>query len=150
MSTIKLRKKLLIYPRFQLTLIGINSLILGIMFTLISLQVSQVMRVLGRTGADLHLDSSHPYFQFLKIEANLLNTYLAWGFFVSAGISSLAILFVSHRVAGPMVRLGNYLKKIPEEGGGPLTPLQFRKGDFFSDLPPLVNSALKSVLDTKS
>ena len=143
----KLRKNLLIYPKFQLTLIGINSFVLAGMFLVISFQISNAVKTLTQSGTDLHLEPTHPYFAFLHAVTHLLNTYLRWGFLACAVVSSIAILLVSHRVAGPMVRLRGYFKDISEKGSESAFPLKFRKGDFFTDIPPAVNSAFDKVLN---
>lgn len=143
MNILNLRKKFFIYPKFQATLMGINFLVLGIMFTLISFQVSHVLKKLVQSGEALHLEPSHPYFHFIHAETGMFTSYLAWAFFVCAIVSNIAILLISHRVAGPIVRMSDYFKSISDNKGEVEQPLHFRKGDFFNELPELVNKALQ-------
>ena len=56
-------------------------------------------------------------------------------------LSTVCFLFLSHRLAGPVVRLKGYFAGIAN--GQPVKPVNFRKGDFFSDLPPQINGALQ-------
>ena len=142
----RFRKKILIYPLFQLTLIGVNCAILGIMFGVISIQISSVLRVLDQKGIEINLEATHPYFHFLQMESTMIHTRLAWGFFACAVFSNLAILLISHKVSGPIVRLIGYFRTVSTQGRDALSPLAFRYGDFFGELPPLVKSAFRIVL----
>jgi len=64
------------------------------------------------------------------------------------GFSALAYLLcirISHRVAGPIYKLNNYLKDF-----GTITeaqPLYFRKGDYFLEIPASLNAALARLQD---
>jgi hypothetical protein len=51
-------------------------------------------------------------------------------------------LFYSNRIAGPIYHLRNYLRAYAK--GRVYGELQFREGDFFSDLEPVVNAALRT------
>ena len=70
-----------------------------------------------------------------------MNLAIALG--VGLVLSYLLTLILSNRLAGPIVRLREHFRKISE--GGNLEPVYFRQKDFFNDLPPLINDALKKV-----
>lgn len=140
------RRGWLIYPRFQLTLVAMNTGVLLAVFAVLSIQLNRAFGQLRQSGIDLNLGESHPYFKFLTLQAQTVVTYLGWGFVLATVISSLGILMISHRLAGPIVRLNGYLKRISDEGPRAVTPLKFRKGDFFSELAGSVNQAFSRVL----
>lgn len=74
--------------------------------------------------------------------------YLAGSFLVSAFFNLTVFMIVLRRLAGPIRRLRDFFKKLahhPEMKD----QLTFRGGDFFHDLPPIVNHAIREVRDQK-
>lgn len=136
----KTRKQFLIYPKFQLLLLGVNFGIMVAVCALVAIQAVRAFAEMHALGLSVQLPPNHPYFKFLEMQSHSLysNVFLAFvaGVVVSAGVS----LYLSHRLAGPIVRLTRYLKSYQETKTG--KPLRFRKDDFFSELPGLVNGAL--------
>jgi hypothetical protein len=66
--------------------------------------------------------------------------------FVQAVITLLVFfifIFFTHKIAGPLYKLKNHLAEITE--GKPITPLQFRKGDYFHDVAQEVSLFLEAV-----
>lgn len=136
-------KNYLIYPRFQLALIAANVATLLFSFLFVGIQSMRSydkLREIGRIG---NIPSDHSYYRFIDAHEQNLYQYLLIAVVVSTILSALCTLMVSHRFAGPLVRLRGYFRSIGD--GKPLTPLSFRKGDFFSDLPALVNKALTKI-----
>jgi hypothetical protein len=58
--------------------------------------------------------------------------------------TGITTLLLSHKMAGPMIRLRNYFGQISKDGDFPET-LNFRNGDFFQDLPPMINQAFAAL-----
>ena len=137
----KLRLKFMIYPKLQYSLILSVMWILILSDLIIGIQVLRSFRELREMGEKIGLTSGHPYFTFIEYHEHSLSTSLAWACGISIFVSFFLILFISHRVAGPIVRLKSYFNGIATEGWK--TKLQFRKGDFFSDLPEVINKALE-------
>lgn len=139
----KTRLSVIIYPRFQFTLFLANAAIIAIAFVSIGVQAVRSYSKLAQIGAGASLPPDHAYFKFVDLQAQALYTHLG----VAAGISVLAslviTLVISHRLAGPLVRLKNHFKGIVDTGE--VKAVQFRKGDYFQDLPPLVNEAFDQV-----
>lgn len=135
------RKKWLIYPAFQIRLMVVQGLILVGAFLLAALEVHQAFDHLRNLGTQVHLPEGHPYYQFLRIQARELTGRLWIAAFGGAVISVFASLLLSHRVAGPIVRLVGYFRQIRIEKKI-IQDLRFRKGDYFSDLPEQINGAL--------
>jgi hypothetical protein len=138
----KKRTILLIYPKFQLPLIFWNILIfLGV--TTVQLFVSHKaftnFKELGETAG---FDGNHPYFAFIeRYEAEFMQYAL-----IGAGVGFIcfitANLILSHKISGPICRLKSYFSGL-EKNKKP--SLAFRKNDFFSELPEVINSALERV-----
>ena len=136
-----MRKKLLVYPQFQLGLLAVNTLTISVAFGCVAFQVRRCLVELKQLGIDAHFSARHAYFRFIDFQSSrmlsLLLVALASAFF----ISSLITLVLSQRLAGPISRLRGFFASLAE-GKEPEGPLQFRKGDFFSDLPHLINRAV--------
>lgn len=103
------RKKLLIYPQFQLLMIAINL--------------------------------ATYFLTFFGIFYFFSEKYIFGALIFGAIFSSVATLILSNKLAGPIVRLHLHFKFIAE-GGKNIPAVFFRKGDFFTSLPPLINSAM--------
>jgi len=56
--------------------------------------------------------------------------------------SSALTLIISYRFAGPLIRLRDYFERLGIEKDS-FRELNFRTGDYFSDLPPIINDGLK-------
>lgn len=57
------------------------------------------------------------------------------------GLIFVACIFISHKIAGPLYKLKNYLRNIRE--GGEITNLFFRDGDNFPEIADEVNSVME-------
>lgn len=139
---------LLIYPAFQLKLLAANFLIMAAISAFVAFLVHRSFVDLVSQGAAARLPAGNPYFAFMVYQEKLVMTYLACGLGISVLLSSVAILFLSHKVAGPIVRMKGFLTGVAESGEVPR--LAFRKGDFFSDLPETVNAAFEAAKHSKA
>lgn len=143
------RFRLLIYPRFQLSLIFANFAMLALTLIFVGVQLQRAFSELKRMGASAHIPNGHAYFKFLDWEASHLYSYLSTALVISFVVQGLLTLSISHRLAGPIVRLRNYFKRIVREGT-PNDRIKFRKKDFFSDLPEIINKAIKRMSQERS
>lgn len=133
------RRKLLVYPSFQLGMVAINSGILLAAFFGVGVQASRSFSALRREGIEANLPLDHSYFHFIQYQESHLYTYLLLGVLLGFAVSLMVTLAYSQRLAGPIVRLKAYLGQVAETGRR--LPLEFREEDFFQDLPYLVNEA---------
>ncbi|MDR3606179.1 MAG: hypothetical protein P4M08_02230 [Oligoflexia bacterium] len=137
------RKRLLIHPQFQLTLIALNWSVITLVFGALRIQSSRIFSDLGPmagfSGVNREFAVSYLNYQAERFNDNLLLFYLT-----AMVISAALTLIVSYRFAGPIMRLKSYFRALSEPQT-PVTDLSFRAGDFFSDIPPVVNSAIKKV-----
>jgi hypothetical protein len=102
---------------------------------------ADLSRAAGVSGVEAEF-----YQNYLAFHSHQLRLALALSFIVAAIASTLMTLVLSHRFSGPLVRMRGYFRQLTEQPGTkPLPKLSFRRGDFLSDIPPLVNSALSRI-----
>lgn len=135
------RKQLLIHPKFQLTLIGLNWGVITLLFAGLRVESSRMFSALSPLGNFVHETADFDK-SYLLYQADHFNTTLLLAYFVAIVVSGLVTLIVSYRFAGPLCRLKSYFTELGQ-ANKPVRDLHFRTGDFFSDLPPLINSAIK-------
>jgi hypothetical protein len=136
------RKKLLIHPKFQLTLIGVNWFVITMVFAALRYQSASIFSDLTPLTSLSKITDDYSNY-FLNYQADRFNTTLLMFYFTAMVASGAITLIVSYRFAGPLLRLKSYFNAISD--GKPPGELNFRSGDFFSDLPPVVNSAVKKL-----
>ncbi|MEI8346245.1 MAG: hypothetical protein WCG27_02175 [Pseudomonadota bacterium] len=61
------------------------------------------------------------------------------------GVFFIICIFLTHRIAGPIYKLEMFLNQI--QGPDKINKLSFRKGDYFLELPEIVNNALSRIQD---
>ena len=135
------RMRFLIYPKLQLSLIFSGMGVLALSYVFIAIQVYRSFHELKGLGEQIGLPAGHPYFEFIQFHEHALSVSLYIAGVISCLVSFVLLLVLSHRVAGPIVRLKGYFEAMSREGWK--TRLTFRKGDFFSELPEVINQALE-------
>ncbi len=101
------KKGLWIYPLFQGFMLCVNVLIIGIVFSGVFLSTLQVNKKLMAQGVQSGLQEGHPYFQFLALQYESYCKHLLVAFVLTSVLTSLVTLFISFRLAGPILRLRN-------------------------------------------
>lgn len=81
----------------------------------------------------------------LKSARSELIIFLVIYQFLFVGICFVLCIFMTHKIAGPMYKLSNYLRSIA--GGSAPTQITFRDGDNFHELAQDVNSVFDSLAD---
>jgi hypothetical protein len=145
-TSFKARLQLLIYPRFQLILVFGNSLLLLAILGSAYFSVNQSFNNLIKNGHKAGLDDNHPYFKLLEYQLTHITKNLLISFAVGALLSTLWMLLLSNKLAGPILRLKKYFKNLDPAD---YKPVNFRKGDFFLELPPLINDAFARIFSTQ-
>jgi hypothetical protein len=139
-------RKYLILPKFQLLVIGINLCVIFTMSIIIWVgtrnALSDLQPVAGLSGIEANFYKNYLDYQISTFQQSLLISLV-----VGAAFSAFLTLVITHRISGPMVRMKNYFRTLGE-GNQPVKPLEFRDGDYFRDLPPLINDAIDR-LETK-
>ncbi len=141
------RTKMIIYPRMQYAIILANFLVFLLTSVLIILQFFNMTNYIKGIGTKINLTEGHPFFKFIDLQTSSFLTYYIIGVVVALIVSTGISIFLSHKMAGPIVRLKSYLTEVKEKKE--ITALKFRKNDFFEELPELVLGALKSVEEKK-
>lgn len=135
---------ILIYPKFQLTLLLCNSLIFLFTAFLVYWKVSEIFERLFSIGREINLPENHAYFSFITKSHDLLNLNLGWAFAFSLFLVIAVTLLLSHKIVGPIYNLKNYFLNL-EINQDKKLHLRFRKGDYFSELPEIINRSLDRV-----
>lgn len=136
------RKQYLINPRFQFAVI-LFFLLMSFLTALFNyLVVYQIFNDFMHKGKMLGLPKEHIYFKFIGEQLSTFNTF----YLVSTAL--LVLMFViggivfSNKIAGPMYRLHRHLNELTKTGKD--LALNFRKKDFFLEIPEAFNNYLNS------
>jgi hypothetical protein len=136
------RKTLLISPDFQLKYLAYS-----VSFALLGVLILYGANLyffwdLKNTGKSIGLPPNHVFFQFVqdrKMVMNFVFGITGTVVFLLLGISGL---FLSHKVAGPMVRFKAHLKKLTKTKT--IDEVKFREKDFFQDIAEAFNEFVRS------
>jgi hypothetical protein len=127
-------KNLLIEPNFQLKLIGYFIFVFAL--TTISLYSTTFLFFwkLKQKAMNVGIPDGHIFYRYLANQKSDLD-----GLFIGLAILNFLVLIgigflISHRVAGPINKLKNYLKNMAKDS----EDFKLRENDFFHDLQPIV------------
>ena len=79
----------------------------------------------------------------MRNQEHAIQEKLIWAAIVSYIFSFVLTIVISHRLSGPIYRLKKYFSDISNEGYK--EPLSFREGDYYSDLPDVVNKGIDKI-----
>ena len=119
-----------VYPQFQGAILGVSLGVLFVGFGGMGLLIANTYRRLRQVGGEVGLPSSHPYFQFIDYQQDLLLRNMAFGGTALFVVCGVALLWLTHRIAGPVLRMRGFIDK---KGLSNVKELRFRKGDFVGD-----------------
>jgi sensor histidine kinase YesM len=134
-------RNILIDPDFQLRLM---SYFVGLfVITTLSLYSTTYLFFykLVQKGMRVGIPAGHVFYKFLEEQKSELD----W-LFVGLALFNLVLLLgvgfiISHRIAGPIYKLKNYLSGMSSQSG----PFSLRKKDFLKDLEPVVSSVREKI-----
>ena len=132
------RRVFLINPRFQLFMLGYNIVISLVAIGVIWFANSHFFSDFYQKGEMLGLPKDHVFFQFIQMQQSDMNEWFMIVCLAMVGIMAVSGLLISHKVAGPLYRMRNHMRDVAT--GKTSGDLNFRKGDFFQELPPLYNA----------
>ncbi len=132
---------LLIYPRFQIVLLLAHIIVSIATLLIVRFKSNEVFQRLITMGEKTNLPKEHAYFTFIENSKQMMDINLNWALAFSVFLTILSSLYLSHKVVGPIHRLRSYFKAIID--GKPQGDLKFRSGDYFQDLPDIINEGLK-------
>ena len=135
------RRRLLVDPRFQSTVIGSFLLVfVPAMLVLCAIPWGILVEV-EKLGQTLELAPAHPYFEILR---QLRVAATAATVATLAGTIALAIyggLLRTRRIAGPILAAQQRLAQAAQ--GQPAAEVRVRRGDYFAELLRGVNAAVR-------
>jgi methyl-accepting chemotaxis protein len=101
------------------------------------------MIVIGQTS---NLPAGHPFYSFISVQKNdLTMIVLLASIALAVGIFVWGIV-VSHSISGPLYHLKKYMDEANSETVK-TRPLNFRKDDFFQELPESFNKFVKKIVE---
>lgn len=136
------RKNYLIDPQFQNKIILLFFILSFSILSIIYLFDSYYFEYFIQKGKDLNLEQGHVYYRLLEEQKDKMDRVFI---ITSLTVTVLVLIFgliLSHKIAGPLYRLRQFFLNKEYENG---TELNFRKGDFFTDIPQVINESLKKV-----
>jgi hypothetical protein len=136
------KRKYLIYPKFQATLILLNAVVILTSFLMVGILLKIQKQAYVQQGQEEGAPSV--YAHFLDMYFSDTVNYLIVATVISLTATSLFTLLLSHRIAGPIYRLVRFFTTAASTASIPET-LRFRASDYFQELPPVINQALKVI-----
>ena len=115
------------------------AIVLGFMIAMIILAAA-VIYVTGWSQLVERLANVYPQGRLQGI-LKIIYLRLLLGFLILAPIAVFAAVIVSHRVAGPLVRIRRYLR-LMARGEFDLAPLELRRYDELKDIATLINDII--------
>ena len=115
------------------------AIVLGFMIAMIILAAA-VIYVTGWSQLVERLANVYPQGRLQGI-LKIIYLRLLLGFLILAPIAVFAAVIVSHRVAGPLVRIRRYLR-LMARGEFDLAPLELRRYDELKDIAALINDII--------
>jgi hypothetical protein len=116
--------------------VGLTLTVAGIFY----LAQEYFFRDFADLGARLGLAPDHAYFKFMSDMHDFFENLFATVTGVAVLVATLGGIELSHRIAGPVIRLRNHMRAVAE--GKTRRPVEFREGDFFADLAESYNAQL--------
>ena len=138
------KRKYLVYPKFQIPLIIINSLVTVFLFCIVAYFVIHSHLYLEQMVKQTRLPAQNLFIQLLTEQLRSLLFYMGISLVIAVTSTAIATLLLSHKMAGPMIRMKNYFGDINRSSEFP-EPLRFRDGDFFQELLPSINGAFNAL-----
>ncbi len=139
------RKIYLINPRFQMQFMGwmggIAFSVVGV-FSIAHLIFFKNLRMIAKEGG---LAANHVFFKFIQDREAELNNITLYTAIVVLLVVIIAGLLLSHKIAGPLYRFHQHLKKSTEEKK--LSTVAFRKGDYFNEIADEYNNHINHTHD---
>lgn len=125
-------KNLLIYPKFQFTLLLSFISLTVVNIILFYLSTQYFFSVFRDKGAELGIPPQHIFFRFVSQLEGEMNVIFLIATIISLVLLTVIGLVISHRIAGPLYRLSKDLGQM--RANGKFQKITFRKGDYCLDL----------------
>ena len=136
------RKKssILILPTFQFKFIGFNILCFLFLISTFYGMIFYYRNFFSKLIQTFKLAHNHPFSNFVFTFLNTIQNYSFIIFGVTLIIILILDLYVSHLLAGPVVKLKNHIERHLE--GEDVGEIKFRKKDNLDDLAEMINKII--------
>lgn len=141
------RRIYLINPSFQYRIMAIMAVLALAPISVFFAAHTYFFWKLRQLGINSQLNPDHIYYRFLDGQSHQLLMIFIFCSIIAMIFVLVFGLLVSHRIAGPIHRLKMHLSQVSE--GKEVRELSFRKGDYFTEVPALVNQALTALKNKK-
>ena len=139
------RSKFLINPTFQLRMIALGILILLAAFIILYFSNLYFFHNFKTLGVEVGLKADHTFFKFPYIQEKRMFYIFIITYTIMAGFVFTLILFLSHKIAGPLYRFKIHMREAQKTNLVDQKNISFRKGDFFIELEKEYNLLIKSL-----
>ena len=135
-----MRKVILINKPFQYSILGYFSCLSLILISIFYSTIWYFFSNLRKEAASVGLPPDHVFFTFIDQQKSNIDKVFIISSVVALIVILLGGLILSHKVAGPLYRLTQHLKGHSKAN---ITPVKFRKGDYFPEIEDAFNEFLK-------
>jgi hypothetical protein len=135
-----MRKVILINKPFQYSILGYFSCLSLILISIFYSTIWYFFYNLKKEAASVGLPPDHVFFTFINEQKGNIDKVFIVSSIVALVVILLGGLILSHRVAGPLYRLTQHLRGHNKNN---ITPVKFRKGDYFPEIEEAFNDFLK-------
>lgn len=140
-----MRSRLLINPAFQLRFMGYMLAIAVFGFAIIFLSNLNYFNELTRMGAEMGLTETHPYFQLIQHQKQLLAT----SYLVATAVAILFIVIggfvLSHKIATPIYKMRRHMQLFRSDIEH-LPHFKLSDQDLFPELENIVNDSINDFM----
>lgn len=134
------RRKFVVNPRFQYTLMGALVVIALVGFVCLYYSQHYFFSEFDSLADRMGFPSTHTFRIFIEHQKDSLRNLFIYVGIINIIFISLMGLFLSHSIAGPIYRIIRSLDDITN--GGDVKKITIRKNDMFQELPEAINKAL--------
>ena len=140
MKIVNLRKVILINKAFQYSILGWFSLLSVLLITIFYTSLWYFFNNLKNEAISVGLPTDHIFFTFISEQKSNMDNVFILTSLLAMFLILIGGLIISHKVAGPLYRLTNHLKKHNRNN---IVPVKFRKGDYFPEIEEAFNQFLE-------
>ena len=133
------KRNYLIDPSFQLKLIASVLVPFFVALGFIYFKIGQTISVLKKTVVTLGFNDNPRMLELIGMNELTLKSYLGYAAGISSLIMILSVVLISHKMAGPIYRLKQYLKQSNQNDSSAIEPISFREGDYLKDIEEDLN-----------
>ena len=140
MSNKRNLRSYVLLPKFQMVFVFLNACILMTTCFFAYFTVHRSFDNLRSIGERMKLSNSSGYMKFINAQEVMFSDSMLVFVAIAMAVSLIITIVLSHKVAGPIYRIKKYFQDFDKSNP---SELSFRKGDFFNDIPDIVNKNFK-------